>query len=175
MAYKVVLDAGHGGNNPGAVFNGRQEKEDALALTLAVGNILEDAGLEVLYTRTTDVYETPFRKAQEGNWAGADLFISIHRNSSLYPETYEGVESLVYNRYGLAGKIAENIDSRLEDVGFRNIGVSERPNLIVLNSTNMPAVLVEAGFINTESDNILFDTKFNETANAIAAGILESI
>lgn len=175
MAYTIVLDAGHGGSNPGAVFEGRQEKDDALALTLAVGQILQQNGVNVIYTRTTDIYETPFQKAQEANQSGADLFVSIHRNSSPYPEMYEGVESLVYSDSGIAAQLARNINNELEEIGFRNIGVSERPNLIVLNSTNMPSVLVEVGFINTESDNILFDTKFDEVAQAIAEGILETI
>ena len=87
----VVLDAGHGGANPGAVYSGRQEKDDVLALTLAIGQILEERGIDVYYTRTTDVYETPLRKAQEGNQMGADYFVSIHRNSSPYPNQYTGV------------------------------------------------------------------------------------
>lgn len=79
---KVVVDAGHGGSDPGAVYEGRQEKDDNLALALAVGSILAENGVDVVYTRTDDSYETPFQKAQKGNQAGADLFISIHRNSS---------------------------------------------------------------------------------------------
>ena len=71
----IVLDAGHGGANPGATYQGRQEKDDALALTLAVGRILEDRGVDVYYTRTTDVYESPAQKAEEGNQTGADYFV----------------------------------------------------------------------------------------------------
>ena len=52
----VVLDAGHGGENPGAIYMGRQEKDDTLALTLAIGRILEANGVEVYYTRDTDVF-----------------------------------------------------------------------------------------------------------------------
>ena len=63
----VVLDAGHGGANPGAVYNGRQEKDDALELAFAVGRVLEDNGVDVYYTRTSDIYETPYQKAMEGN------------------------------------------------------------------------------------------------------------
>ena len=55
--------------------------------------------------------------------------------------------------------------------GFVNLGVNERPNLVVLNSTNMPAVLIEVGFINTDADNELFDSRFDEIARAIADGI----
>lgn len=171
----IVLDAGHGGANPGAVYNGRQEKDDALALTLAIGAILEENGVDVYYTRTTDIYESPYQKAVEGNQVGGDYFVSIHRNASPYPNQYSGVESLVYSRYGEAARMAYNINARLEQVGFINLGVNERPNLVVLNSTTMPAVLVEVGFINTEADNILFDERFNDTARAIADGILQTL
>ena len=171
----VVLDAGHGGANPGAVYNGRQEKDDVLALTMAIGAILEANDVDVYYTRTTDVYESPYEKAQEANLTDADYFVSIHRNSSPMPNQYNGVESLVYNRYGRAAAMAENINAQLEMVGFRNIGVYERKNLVVLNSTEMPAVLVEVGFINTDSDNIIFDEQFDEIAVAIADGILNTI
>ena len=51
----VVIDAGHGGANPGAVYNGRQEKDDALRLATAVGQILENNGVDVYYTRTSDI------------------------------------------------------------------------------------------------------------------------
>jgi N-acetylmuramoyl-L-alanine amidase len=171
----VVLDAGHGGDNPGAVYNGRQEKDDVLALTLAVGNILEDNGVDVYYTRTTDIYESPLQKAQEGNAAGADYFVSIHRNSSPYPNQYTGVETLVYNRYGEAARLAKNINAQLVKVGYEDQGVNERTNLVVLKKTYMPAVLVEVGFINTDADNALFDSKFNETARAIADGIIQTV
>lgn len=171
----IVLDAGHGGVNPGATYNGRQEKDDALALTLAVGNILEANGMDVYYARTTDIYESPYQKAMEANAVGADYFVSIHRNSSPYPNHYTGIESLVYNRYGEAARLAENINARLEEVGFVNQGVNERPNLVVLNRTQMPSVLVEVGFINTDADNQLFDERFDEIARAIADGILATV
>lgn len=171
----VVLDAGHGGNNPGAVYQGRREKDDALALTLEIGKILEENGVEVYYTRTTDVYESPEQKAQEGNAVGGDYFVSIHRNSSPYPNQYTGVETLVFNRYGEAARLAGNINARLEQVGYENQGVNEWTNLVVLNQTRMPAVLVEVGFINTDTDNQLLDERFEETARAIAEGILATV
>ena len=173
--YKVALDAGHGGSDPGAVYNGRQEKDDTLDLTLAVGDILKKNGVDVFYTRTTDEYETPFKKTTDANNSGADLFISIHRNSSETPNQYSGVESLVFSDTGLKAEVARNINNQLEDVGFKNLGVDVRKNLVVLKRTKMPAVLVEAGFINNVKDNYLFDQEFDKIANAIADGILESI
>ena len=169
------LQPAHGGSDPGAVYKGRQEKEDTLDLTLAVGDILKKNGIDVYYTRTTDEYETPFKKATDANNSGADLFVSIHRNSSENPNQYSGVETLVYSDTGLKAEVARNINNQLEDAGFKNLGVDERKNLVVLKRTKMPAVLVEAGFINNDKDNYLFDEEFDSIAQAIADGILESI
>lgn len=173
--YRIALDAGHGGSDPGAVYKDRREKDDTLDLTLAVGDILKKNGIDVYYTRTTDEYETPFKKATDANNSGANLFVSIHRNSSENPNQYSGVETLVYSDTGLKAEVARNINNQLEDAGFKNLGVDERKNLVVLKRTKMPAVLVEAGFINNDKDNYLFDEEFDSIAHAIADGILESI
>ncbi len=175
MPYSIMLDAGHGGRDPGAVYNGRQEKDDTLALTLAIGEILQNNGLDVEYTRTTDVYESPYQKAMEANNAGVDFFVSIHRNSYPTDNTVSGVESLVYNKSGIKLQMAENINEQLEAIGFINLGVKERPGLVVLRRTKMPAVLVEVGFINSDTDNELFDDNFDAIAQAIAAGILDTL
>lgn len=173
--YRIALDAGHGGSDPGAVYKDRREKDDTLDLTLAVGDILKKNGIDVYYTRTTDEYETPFKKATDANNSGANLFVSIHRNSSENPNQYSGVETLVYSDTGLKAEVARNINNQLEDAGFKNLGVDERKNLVVLKRTKMPAVLVEVGFINNDKDNYLFDEEFDSIAQAIADGILESI
>ena len=102
------------------------------------------------------------------------MFVSIHRNSSGTPNQYQGVETLVYSEGGFPQEVAENINAELEEIGYINLGIEERPRLIVLNSTQMPAVLVEAGFINSDADNELFSTMFEETATAIANGIAVS-
>ena len=175
MPYSIMLDAGHGGRDPGAVYNGRQEKDDTLALTLAVGEILQNNGIDVEYTRTTDVYETPFEKAMEANNAGVDFFVSIHRNSFPTDNEVSGVETLVYDLSGLKYQVAQDIAQQLEAVGFVNLGVKARPGLVVLRRTAMPAVLVEAGFLNSDVDNQLFDDHFQDIAQAIARGILDGL
>ena len=172
---KVAIDAGHGGSNPGAVFEGRQEKDDNLRLALAVGEILKNNGVDVFFTRTDDEYQTPYQKAMLANESGADWLVSIHRNSSPIPNQYSGVETLVYDESGKKVELAENINAQLEDVGFRNLGISERPGLVILRRSQMPAVLVEAGFINSEEDNRMFDEHFDEIANGIAQGILQTL
>lgn len=175
MAYKIVLDSGHGGEDPGAVNQGRKEKDDTLRLALEVGRLLEKGGQDVVYTRTTDIYQTPFEKAQIANREEADYFISLHRNSSPQLNQYQGVETLVYDKSGIKLDMAEAINGALENIGFRNLGVKERPGLVVLRRTKMPALLVEVGFINSDADNQLFDEKFQEIAKAIAAGILGTL
>lgn len=175
MVEKIVLDPGHGGKNPGAVCQGRRESDDALRLAVAVGNILEENGYDVIYTRTTDATQSVGQKAAIANEEGADLFISIHRNASDYPGQYNGVQTLIYDDSGFKKEMAENINANLEALGFRNAGVDIRPNLVVLNSTRMPALLVEAGFIDSDKDNQLFDSRFQAMAQAIADGIMETL
>ena len=175
MEYSVVIDAGHGGADNGAIYKGRKEKDDNLRLALEVGNILSQNGVDVTYTRVDDTYDTPFEKATMGNNSGADLFLSIHRNSGPDPNTSKGVETLVFDNSGIKSVIANNINSNLSKMGYVNRGTTERPNLVVLKRTKMPAVLVEAGFINNDEDNKLFDDNFEETAQAIATGILDTL
>ena len=168
MPYTIAIDAGHGGSDPGAVYEGRREKDDNLSLAIAVGELLSRQGVSVIYTRTTDVYQTPFEKAQMANQADADFFISFHRNSSEDPNQYTGVETLVYDNSGIKQTMAENINGALSELGFRNLGVKARPGLVVLRRTKMPALLIETGFLNNEQDNTLYDEKQEEIARAIA-------
>lgn len=173
---RVVIDAGHGGEtDPGAVYNGRQEKDDTLRLALAVGRILEEEGVDVVYTRVSDIYDSPYEKAQMGNNAEADYFISLHRNATDNPVKPSGILSLVYEDKGIPARLARSINRELEKTGFADLGVSERPGLVVLRRTQMPAVLVETGFIDNPADNRFFDENFDEIAKAIADGILEEL
>ena len=171
---KIAIDAGHGGADPGAVYQGRQEKDDNLKLALAVGERLQNSGLDVYYTRTEDIYQTPYQKAMAANESGADFLVSLHRNSSEYPNQYTGVETLIYDKNGEKAEIAEDINEELENIGFRNNGVKIRPGLVILRRSKMPAVLVESGFINSEEDNRLFDEEFDRIADGIADAILKN-
>lgn len=175
MAYKIAIDPGHGGRDPGAVFEGRQEKDDVLDLALAVGQILEDSGIDVVYTRVDDIYNTPYEKATMANNSGADLFVSFHRNAMPTPGSAGGAEVLVYSDEGLPADLARNVLDQLAEVGFQDRGVIERKNLVVLRRTQMPAALLEVGFIDNPADNELFDTRFDEIAQGIADGILETV
>ena len=171
---KVIIDAGHGGQEPGAVYEGRQEKEDALQLAFDVGNALERRGISVSYTRVSDVYDSPYEKAAMANASDADIFLSIHRNAMPVPGTASGVKNLVYEDSGTAGALGRNIGEALAEAGWTDLGVKERPGLVVLRNTKIPAVLVEVGFINNEKDNEFLDANMAATADAIADGVLKT-
>ena len=171
---KVIIDAGHGGQEPGAVYESRQEKEDALRLAFDVGNALERRGISVSYTRVNDVYDSPYEKAAMANASDADIFLSIHRNAMPVPGTASGVENLVYEDSGTAGALGRNIGEALAEAGWTDLGVKERPGLVVLRNMKIPAVLVEVGFINNEKDNEFLDANMAATADAIADGVLKT-
>lgn len=175
MAAKIVLDPGHGGSNPGAVYQGRRESDDALKLAMAVGRVLDENGYDVVYTRTTDTTQSVGQKAAIANEEDADLFVSFHRNAAEYPGQYTGVQTLIYDNNGYKRQMAERINENLADLGFRNAGVSVRPNLVVLNSTKMPALLLEVGFIDSEKDNALLDSRFQAVVQGIADGIMDTL
>ena len=172
---RVIIDPGHGGSDPGAMYDGRREKDDALRLALAIGSILESQGVDVVYTRTTDVYDTPLEKSVIANRADGDLFVSIHRNAMPVPGTASGAMTLVYEDEGVPALLAENIQKNLVEAGFADLGIQERPGLIVLRRTQMAAVLVEAGFIDNAQDTRFFDQNFQAIAGAVADGIMATI
>lgn len=176
MAVDIILDAGHGGFDNGATYRGRAEKDDVLRLTLDVGQQLEKDGYSVAYIRTEDVYESPYRKAEKANQTGGDIFISFHRNSGVEENLYNGVQALVYSTEGKeAVALGEAINENLEKLGFQNLGVEAIPDLIVLHKTQMPAVLMEVGFINSDKDNELWDEKYTEIVQKIVSGIEETV
>lgn len=168
---RIVIDPGHGGSDSGATYDGRREKDDVLRLSMAVGKLLEENGQNVQYTRVDDIFYTPYERAMMANMSSADFLLSLHRNSMVNPNTINGAEAYVYNASGMAGELADEMLVRLDKLGLENRGVLERPNLTILRRTDMPAVLLETGFIDNETDNLTFDGDFD----AIAAVIAETI
>lgn len=170
---RIIIDPGHGGSDAGASYHVRREKDDVLRLALAVGKRLKEEGQDIAYTRVDDTAYTPFERAVMANTANADFFLSLHRNSVRNPNTVNGAEAYVYNENGISAEVAGKLLENLAEVGFADRGVLERPNLTVLRRTNMPAVLLEAGFIDNEKDNKTFDTNFEKIVEAIVNAVLE--
>jgi peptidoglycan hydrolase-like protein with peptidoglycan-binding domain len=172
----IAVDPGHGGYDNGAQWEGRLEKDDNLRLGLAVRDALKNQGVDVLMTRDTDVFIPLSERANMANQNDADLFVSLHRNSYTEPTaTSYGVENYIYLTAPEAttGVAARNVLDSVVDVGVQgNRGVS-RGNYYVLRRTNMPAMLLEMGFILNDEDNRLFDENLDEYAEAIAKGVME--
>ena len=172
---KVVLDAGHGGYDFGATNGTRMEKDDNLAMVLAVGPILQNCGVNVIYTRTSDVFIPLLERSQISNNANADMFVSIHRDSSTNPN-YNGVTNFVHTTAGSKDVANANLVlNRVVSAGVQSSHGLQYANYSVLRETRAPSMLFELGFISNTEDNRLFDTRFNEYARAIASGILSSL
>ncbi len=182
---RVCIDAGHGGDDPGAKAPGGQrlEKDDCLSLALAVEEALQSAypEIEVLLTRTDDTYLKLQTRCDAANDWHADLFVSIHRNSAIHAA--QGVEIWIPSGKPSADKaLAQAVMDGLAAVGVSDIrgvkgGTAGNPasNYYVLEHTDMPACLIELGFITDAEDNQLLDQHHHAYAQAIAdaiAGIL---
>lgn len=173
MAKTIVLDPGHGGNDPGAVNGSRKESNDALRLGLAVQKLLEAQGQKVIMTRTTDEAIKIVNRCALANGAKADLFVSLHRNS-FSNSVANGVEIFVELAAGaIQVGAATEVLEQIVAVGVQsNRGIKKSNSYGVLTGTNMAAMLVELGFISNVKDNELFDKNFDAYATAIARGIL---
>lgn len=163
---RIFLDAGHGGSDSGAVGGKRKESVDVLKVVLAVGKKLEKQydNVKIGYSRTSDIYESPSKKASDGNAFNADYFFSFHRNA--YNGSAKGWETEYKSHSTVKDGIMSDLNKRMKKIGFTIRGDKQRNNLAVLNQTSMPALLFEIGFIDNSGDNKIFDDKFDEIVEA---------
>lgn len=172
---KVFLDAGHGGKDPGAIGNGLKEKDVALSVGNKITKTLEKHNVEVIHTRTTDVFVGLHERVQVANKADADVFVSLHCNSFSNPQA-QGVEVYAYPNSAKGKALASNIlDSIVKDKLYtKNRGV-KTANFSVLRRTKMPSALIELGFISNIEDVDIMINKQDELAEAVAKGILNNL
>ena len=184
MAIRIFIDQGHNPRdfNTGAEGNGYFEQD----ITYEVGRLLYNYLLENpeftprLSRPTPDTVlgtsnaSSVTARVREANSWGADIFVSIHTNASTNPSA-NGAEALIYSTDARdAYLLAEDIITEMTTItGLRNRGIVERPGLYVLRRTQMPAVLVELGFITNPSDAELMATSPNLFALGIYRGILD--
>ena len=177
----LLLDAGHGGKDPGTSGNGMQEKNLTLTIAQKIEQELQGSGIKVYMTRDSDVYPENSTRAQTANDI-ADLMVSIHINSG--PETANGTESLYQvhandSSSRLTSKqLAEILQaSMISGTGNTNRGVKLRTDLLILNRTTVPAVIVEVVFITNTGDALKISNPAyqDQVAQAIADGIQEAV
>ena len=149
---RIVLDAGHGGTDSGAVGNGLREKDLTLNIVKKIGNLLNDyEGVEVHYTRTDDRFLELSERAAIANKLNADYFISVHINAG----GGTGFESYIYNGNVSSATIAyQNVIHAeiMKAIGNVTDRGKKRANYAVLRETKMPAILTENLFIDNAND-----------------------
>lgn len=185
----VMIDAGHGGNDAGAVAKDEDgnviamEKDFNLDVALRVQKILEKNKVEVKMIRTKDVYVDFQQVGSIANDAGTTLFVSIHTNSAVANnangiETWAYLESNASSLNGMTGKrLAEIVQKKLiEKTDAADRGIKNGKSLAVIKTTSMPAILVEMGFISNEEDceKLMTESYRQKIAEAISEGILAS-
>lgn len=184
----VVLDAGHGGKDPGALGSDEEgniivkEKDANLTIANKVAAILKERGIKYKQTRSTDVYLALQEITDYANNLDADLFVSVHNNA--VENTEISGTMVLYNEdgtdiYGIDGKtIATFIKNEVvNNVDITDRGIVSRPGLWVLRKTIMPAVLIECAFVTNEYDRSLLmdEDVLDMYALSIADGIEKSL
>ncbi len=184
MSIKIYIDQGHNPRdfNTGAEAAGYYEQDITYDIGVRLYNLLaKNPNFEVRLSRPTP--ETLLgtgnsssltTRVRDANSWGADVFISLHTNAATNTAA-TGLETLIYsNSSRVAYELADDIGEELaKSTGLRNRGIKERPGLYVLKETNMPAVLVEMGFITNQIDRELMVNSPDLFARGIYNGILE--
>lgn len=177
----LLLDAGHGGKDPGTSGNGMQEKNLNLTIAQKIAQKLQGSGIKVYMTRDSDVYPENSTRAKTANDI-ADLMVSIHMNSG--PETANGTETLYQvhtndNGARLTSKqLAEILQGKVVSAtGNTNRGAKLWTDVLILNRTTVPSVIVEVIFITNTGDALKISNPAyqDQVAQAIADGIQEAV
>lgn len=182
--YVVVIDPGHGGSDPGAIYNDMTEKELNLDIALKLKKLLLKDNIDVRLTREDDSYVDLYARTDFANSAGADLFLSIH-NNAMDDQSYDGTMTLFNPNDDDGGftnrKFAQIIqDEVTSQAGTTDRGIRERPHLAVLRTSEVykiPAVLVEVAFMTNQkdADNLKTDTFQEKVAKALRNGIIKAL
>ncbi len=173
----VILDAGHGGTDEGAKVRSFLEKKVTLLTTLLTKKHLEELGYRVILTRSRDSYISLPKRVQIANKAKASLFVSIHFNASKSTEA-QGIEIFYYNsdemwRSRASQRLANCILYRVIDQTDGTSRGVKHGNFHVIRETDMPAVLIEGGFITNQAErNRLKDRSY---LDRIAVGIAQGV
>jgi N-acetylmuramoyl-L-alanine amidase len=170
----IVLDAGHGGSDPGAVAGGMQEKDLVLDVSLRAQKLLEEAGATVIMTRSTDVFIPLDQRSAIANSSNADVFLSVHANA--FNGSANGTETYWNSTYQSSNsqRLANSIQSAtLSKLGLNNRGV-KTGNFAVIRSTRIPSALLELGFMDHAGDAAVLrqSSSRQRAAEAIRDGMI---
>ena len=180
----IMIDAGHGDYDVGSISNfDDYEKDINLDIALLVGKQLKSYGYNVVYTRTSDSVSWPSDNKKDlqarcnlAQKKNADLFISIHLNSSEYDASGYEIYCDFTNKTTV--KLSNSILTQLDQLDYSTnrglLDTNETPLYVVTNN-KVDAILIEAGFISDDSDLYYLKNYTNNIAKAIAKGIKKSL
>ena len=165
---KILIDAGHGGSDCGAIGYGRKEADDTLKMAKKIGELLKARGVTVFLPDTADI--------DLANRENCDYFLSIHRDA-FSDKSASGATMYIYSKASAetTSKARKIYAEVIAASGFRarglKKGAANYTDYAVNRDTTMSAGLLELGFITNENDNNIFDIKFNGIAEAIAKAL----
>lgn len=172
----VILDAGHGGDDPGCMYGEISEKDINLKIANELKTILETNGYTVKMVRKNDENISALERAKLANGINADIYISIHQNAADDIPSASGIETCYSSNKRNSKTLASEIQkSLMVRTGAKDRSIQKRDDLIVTRETKMPSVLVECGFLSNEAERKLLSTSAYQKriAAAIYDGILE--
>ncbi|QEC67539.1 hypothetical protein FRZ67_09620 [Panacibacter ginsenosidivorans] len=179
--FKLVVDAGHGGYDGGAVTtDGTKEKDITLAISKKIKALSADYGVNVILTRTEDTYMNPREKADFSNKQNADAFVSIHVNAAEKDQLYKSGMEVVVSKNNDNKQLDKSkiLGSALLQELNKNFSTTQsllqrKTGIWVLQATTVPAVLVECGYLTNNKDLSLL--KDEVQIELMAKKILEGV
>lgn len=172
--YLIAIDAGHGGSATGAVYGGAEEKWLNLAMARKLRDILSALGYNTVMTRDTDTDVGLYDRAYIANGMNTDLFISIHCNAAENNSDFQGLYVYHYPQSAQGAALAQSIQTAaVAATGAIDRGI-DSANFVVLRESDMPAVLVETGFMTcpAELERLRDDAYQTRVAQGVAQGIV---
>lgn len=170
---KIVLDAGHGGSDYGAIREGINEKDITFDVTQRVNAILRSKGYLTALTRSDDTFVSLEDRVEFSEQEAPQIFVSIHVNSAVSKDP-NGIETHYYHEESkeLAEIIHKHMTKEFPKSNDRGLFKSK---FYVINHTTVPAILCEIGFLSNDAERneLITDSRKQRTAKAIAAGIME--
>ncbi len=181
-SYTVCVDAGHGGSDVGAIgLDGSYEKDDNLRIALKVAEALRQSGVNVIMPRDDDSDTKLDSRSKIANEAKADIFVSLHRNSTAKPNTTKGIEIWIHSSgsersYAAADDILNNLD-KVGITANRGVRIGTQgdsdDDYAVIRDTDMTSMIIEMGFMTSQDDLDYFNKNIDNYAKAISNGIVE--
>ncbi len=172
-APRVIIDAGHGGYDHGAIYGGHNEKDITIGVATKIEELLKQAGINVFMTRDDDRFVSLAERVEISNSTKADAFVSVHANALVSNPNMEGLQTYYFSGDDL--KLAQFLHRNLlEGVGMPDQRI-RKANFWVCKYTDSPSVLLELGFMTNskERDRLAQDGYQNKIAKAVTEGLVK--